>query len=59
MKTFKIAADKAKEFAAAIKAAVSMEEIRAACSIQQDRSIVYYAKSAEEIKVCEQYGVAA
>ena len=59
MKTYKISADKAKEFAMAIKASVPMDEIRAACSIQPDRSILYYAKSGAEFSVCAQYGVAA
>lgn len=57
MKTYKISAEKAKEFAVALKAAVPMDEIRAACSIQPDRSIIYYAKTEAEFNVCQQYGV--
>ena len=57
MIAYKITAEKAREFAAAIKENVPMDEIRAACSIQPDRSIIYYAKSDAEFSVCREFGV--
>lgn len=59
MRTYKIKAENSKEFATAIKAAVPMEQIRAACSIQPDRSVIYYAKSEDEFSVCAKFGEAA